>query len=166
VQTLKEENIEGPDVERTYFTAAGKKIVYGLPKGCRLSTGDGFLLLPQDSAADWEIHVDRSPFTPAMDLAQDVLKYRDSAAEGTPRGATQVQVEQPVMNPYPYNGWKSLGFTWTYSCYGRSMVRTVSYVNLEVGVQVMVTTLATKANAENAGKIARRFMSSWWVKGD
>jgi len=71
-----------------------------------------------------------------------------------------------MMNPYPYNGWKSLGFTWNYAYYGRPMVRTVSYINLEVGVQVMVTTLSSKANAGKAAKLGRQFMSSWWVKGD
>lgn len=164
VHQLKEENVEGPDVERTYFMAAGNRIIFGQPEGCRLS-GDGasLLILPTDAGFQGEIHVRQSPFTPESDLAADVLKYRDAASKDMPEGATNVEVQQPVMNPYPYNGWKSLGFTWTYSSYGRSMIRTVSYINLEVGVQVVVTTLAVKSDAKKVDEITRQFMRSWWV---
>jgi hypothetical protein len=164
VRTVKEENVEGPDVGRTYFMAGGKRIAFGMPKNCRLSTsGSGFLILLADAGLDGEIHITRSPFTPESDLAADALKYRDAATQGMPGGAANVEVRPPMMDPYPYNGWKSLGFTWTYTSYGRPMVRTVSYVNLEVGVQLVVTTLAAKGDAEKVGKIARQFMSSWWV---
>lgn len=165
VHRLKEPNVEGPDVERTYFFAAGKRIVFGLPKECRSTINDnGFLLLP--NGLDGEIQVSRSSFKPDFDLAENALAYRDAAAKGTPKGANQLEVQQPVLNPYPYNGWKSLGFTWTYSIAGRPMTRTVSYINLEVGVQVRVTTLAVKNDSEQLNKIARQFMSGWWVMGD
>ena len=83
-----------------------------------------------------------------------------------PQGAIHVEVQQPVLNPYPFNGWKSIGFTWTYSRYGQQMVRTVSYINLEIGTQIVVTTLAGINRAEKVDKIARQFMSSWWVMSD
>ncbi len=165
VHRLKEPNVEGPDVERTYFLAAGKRIVFGLPKECRVTINDnGFLLLP--NGLDGEIQVGRSAFTADFDLAKNALTYREAAAKGTPKGANQLEVQQPVLNPFPYNGWKSLGFTWTYSIAGRPMTRTVSYINLEVGVQVMVTTLAVKKDAEQVDKISKQFLSSWWVMGD
>jgi len=164
VHRLNEPNVEGPDVERTYFLAAGKRIVFGQPKDCHFTFNDaGFLILP--TGLDGEIQVSRSTFTPESDLAENALKYRESAAKGTPKGATQPEVQQPVMNPYPYNGWKSLGFVWTYALSGRPMTRTVNYINLEVGVQVVVTTLAAKNDAEAVNKIARQFMSGWWVMG-
>lgn len=163
---MKEENVEGPDVERTYFLAGSKRIVFGQPKGCTLTSAGGHLLiLLTDTGLDGEIHVDRSAFTPESDLARDALLYRAAAAKDMPNGATGVEVQQPVMNPYPYNGWKSLGFTWTYASSGRSMVRTVSYINLEIGTQIVVTTLSSKKDAEQVNKIARQFMSSWWVMG-
>ncbi|MDR3402835.1 MAG: hypothetical protein P4L99_10095 [Chthoniobacter sp.] len=165
--TLKEENVEGPDVARTYITAGAKRIVVGAPKDCRLTTdGGGMLILLADAGLDGEIHVRRSPFTPELDLAQNALQYRDAASQANPKDATNLEVLPPVMNPYPYNGWKSLGFTFTYSAYGRSTVRTVSYINLEFGAQIVVTTLSTKRDAEKVEKIARQFMSSWWVMGD
>jgi hypothetical protein len=80
-----------------------------------------------------------------------------------PGGATNIQVAQPVMNPYPFNGWKSLGFTWTYGLYGRPMVRTVSYLNLDGGVQVIITTVASQKSAEKIDKMAKQFIASWWV---
>jgi hypothetical protein len=164
IHRLKETNVEGPDVERTYFLAGGKRVVFGEPKDCRFTVNDGgILILP--ASLDGEIRVTRSTFTPEFDLAENALKYRDAAAKNTPRGATQIVVQQPVMNPYPYNGWKSLGFVWTYAFSGRPMTRTVSYINLEVGVQVMVTTLATVNHAEPVNKIAKQFMSAWWVMG-
>jgi hypothetical protein len=164
VHTVKEENVEGPDVGRTYFMAGGKRIVFAMPKDCRLSTsGGGFLILLADAGLDGEIHINRSPFTPESDLAAGALKYRDAASQGMPGGAANVEVQPPKMDPYPFNGWKSLGFTWNYTSYGRSMVRTVSYINLEVGVQLVVTTLAATSDAEKVGKITRQFMSSWWV---
>jgi hypothetical protein len=171
VRTLREENVEGPDVERTYFMAAGKRIAFGIPKGCLLKNEDGGLLISpavvgidgKIGRLDGEIHVSRSTFTPEWDLTADALKYRDAAAKEVPRGATEIKVQQPVLNAYPYNGWKSLAFTWTYSLYGRSMVRTVSYINLEIGVQIMVTTLAVENDAQPVDKIAKQFMSSWWV---
>ena len=164
VHTLKEENVEGPDVERTYFMADARRIVFGKPKGCRLSIeGGGLLILPTDPGLDGEIRVGRSSFTPESDLAQDVLQYREAAAKGIPAGATRVEVKQPLMDTYPYNGWRSLGFTWTYVFSGRPMVRTVSYINLELGIQITVTTVAVAKDTEGVQKIARQFMSSWWV---
>ena len=166
VHQLREENAEGPDMERTYFMAAGRRIVFGTPKGCRLTQdGGGLLILLADTGLDGEIHVNRSSFTPESDLAANALIYRAAASQGVPKGATNIEVKPPMMDLYPYNGWKSLGFTWTYSISGRSMVRTVSYINLKIGVQIIVTTLAEKSNAEKVGKIARDFMSSWWVMG-
>ncbi|MEP6668424.1 MAG: hypothetical protein ABJF10_04685 [Chthoniobacter sp.] len=166
VQHLREENVEGPNVERTYFMAAGKRVVFGLPKGCQLSAGDGFLLLPTEAGLDGEIRVSRSSFTPETDLAAEALTYRDAATQGLPKDATHVEAKPPVMNTYPYNGWKSMGFSWTYSAYGKPMVRTVSYINLQVGVQIVVTTLAVQSDAEKVNKLARQFISSWWVMGD
>jgi hypothetical protein len=164
VLKLKQENVEGPDVERTYFAAGAKRIVFGIPKGCRLSMKDGgLLILLMDAGLDGEILVKQSTFTPEMALAANALKYREAAAKEMPQGAAQVEVQQPVMNPYPYNGWTSLGFTWSYASSGRPMVRTVSYINLEIGVQIVVTTLAVKNDAEKVDKIAKQFMSSWWV---
>lgn len=166
VNKLLEENAEGPNVERTYFSAGSKKIVFGLPKDCRLSpAGDHLTILLTDTGLDGEIHVARSPFSKEMDLAAEALKYREAAAKDLPGGATNIEVQQPVLNPYPFNGWKSLGFTWTYSSSGRSMVRTVSFINLEFGTQIMVTTLSVKKDSEKVSKLARDFMGSWWVKG-
>lgn len=161
-----EENVEGPDVERTYILADGKRIVFGQPKDCRI-TGDGnrLLILLTDAGLDGEISVTRSLFTPESDLAKDALVYRAAGASTMPRGAAGVEVQTPVLNPYPYNGWKSLGFAWNYVSGGRSMVRTVSYINLEVGAQIVVTTLASKKDAEKVEAIAKQFMSSWWVMG-
>lgn len=167
VLKLKQENVEGPDVERTYFAAGSKRIVFGIPKGCRLSMKDGgLLILLMDAGLDGEIHVKQSTFTPESGLAQNALKYREAGSKEMPQGATQIEVQQPVLNPYPYNGWASLGFTWNYTSSGRPMVRTVSYINLEIGVQIVVTTLAVKSDAEKVDKIARQFMSSWWVMDD
>ena len=164
VLKLKQENVEGPDVERTYFAAGAKRIVFGIPKGCRLSMKDGgLLILLMDAGLDGEILVKHSPFTPETGLAANALKYREAAAKEMPQGAAQIEVQQPVMNPYPYNGWTSLGFSWSYASSGRPMVRTVSYINLEIGVQIAVTTLAVKSDAEKVDKIARQFLSSWWV---
>lgn len=166
VHKLLEENVEGPNVERTYFAAGQKRIVFGQPKGCRLSSsGNQLLILLTDAGLDGEIHVDRSPFTPDFDLAAGALKYRETATRDMPNGATHVEVQQPVMNVFPFNGWKSLGFTWTYVSSGRPMVRTVSYINLEIGTQIVVTTLAAKSDADQVSKLTRQFMSSWWVKG-
>ncbi len=75
-------------------------------------------------------------------------------------------MQQPVLDPYPYNGWKSLGFTWTYELFGRRMMRTVSYINLEIGTQLELTTIAEQKYAETVGKIAKDFMSSWWLMDD
>lgn len=160
---ILETNVEGPDVERTYFTAGDKRIAFGTPKGWRLSVGNGFLLLPGDGSVDGEIHVTRSPFTPETDLTTNALQYRDSATRDLPSGAENAQVQAPVLNSYPYNGWKSLGFTWTYVTQGRAMVRTVHFINLEIGAQVMITTLAARQDADKVDKIAHQFMGSWWV---
>jgi len=164
---LMETNVEGPDVERTYFTIGDNRVIFGLPKGWRLSVGDGFLLLPEEGTVDGEIHVTRSPFAPDFDLATNALKYREAAAQGMPQGAGKEQPRPPLMDPYPFNGWKSLGFVWNYGGQGRMMVRTVNYINLEakLGVQVMVTTLASKQDSPKVEKAAKEFMASWWVKG-
>lgn len=160
---IMETNVEGPDVERTYFTAGDKRIAFGTPKGWRLSVSNGFLLLPVDGSVDGEIHVTHSPFTAETDLTTNALQYRESATRDMPPGAENTQVQAPVLNSYPYNGWKSLGFTWTYAAQGRAMVRTVHFINLDIGAQVMVTTLAARQDAEKVDKVAHQFMSSWWV---
>jgi hypothetical protein len=166
VHTLREENVEGPDVERTYFTVGSQRIVFGQPRNCRLNLESGDLVVLLTGAGlDGEIRVSRSSFTSESDLAGEALKYRDAASASMPRDATTIEAQPPVLNPYPYNGWKSLGFTWTYSFSGRPMTKTVSYINLETGVQIVVTTVAAKKDAEKVGKIAREFMSSWWVMG-
>lgn len=165
IHKVTEDNVEGPNVERTYFTVGEKRIAFGLPKGWRITVNDGFLLLPEERGIDGEIHVTRSTFTPDYDLAANALKYRESASQSAPRGAENEEVQPPVMNPYAYNNWKSLGFTWTYSMNGRAMVRTVSYINLDVGGQVIVTTLAAKQDAEKVDQAAKQFMGSWWAMG-
>lgn len=159
-------NPEGPEFARTYFMIGPKRIAIGIPKAVRLSVGDGFILLPSDDSFDGEIHIVRSPFDIDFDLAQNVLKYREAGERGIPRGATEVEVQQPVMNPYPFNGWKSLGFTWTYSSFGRPMVRTVNYINHDLGVQILVTTLAAKKDAEKVDKLAKQFVGTWWIMPD
>ncbi|HSI10615.1 MAG TPA: hypothetical protein VK961_01165 [Chthoniobacter sp.] len=156
-------NPEGPEFARTYFMAGSKRIAIGVPKGVRLSVGDGFILLPVDDSFDGEIHVTRSSFGIDFDLAQNVLKYRETGAREMPQGATDIQVQQPVMDPYPFNGWKSLGFTWTYTSFGRPMVRSVNYINLDLGAQIVVTTLAVKNDAAKVDKIAKQFLGTWWV---
>jgi hypothetical protein len=163
ITRITENNVEGPDVERTYFTAGDKRIVFGTPHGWRLSAGNGFLLLPTDGSVDGEVHVTKSAFTSDVELTTNALQYRDSATRDMPQGAENAQVQAPVLNSYPYNGWKSIGFTWTYSVQGRAMVRTVNFINLEFGAQVMVTTLAAKQDADKVDKVAHQFMGSWWV---
>ncbi len=160
----EESNVEGPDVRRTYFSIGAKRMAFGVPKGCRLSSDEGgFVLLPPRNSLDGEIRIGRSDFTPDFDLAANALKYRDAASADIPKGATNVSVEQPVLNVFPYNGWRSLRFTWSYSLYGRPLVRTVTFLNLEIGVQMVVTTVAAKTDAEKISEIARQFMRSWWV---
>jgi hypothetical protein len=161
-----ESNSEGPDSDRTYFVAAGKRIAFGVPKGCQISGGDSLLLLLNDLGLDGEVNVKRSSFTPDVDLAQNAIKFREAAEQGLPREATEVEALAPVMNPFPFNGWKSLGFAWSYSAFGHSQVRSVSYINLEVGVQIVVTTISAKGDAAKVEKIARQFLASWWVMGD
>lgn len=161
-----ESGSEGPDAERTYFVAAGKRIALGVPKGCQLSGGDGLLLLLTDTGLDGEIHVKRSPFTPDLNLAENALQYRATAQKDLPEDAAVLQPSPPVMNPYPFNGWKSIGFTWSFSAFGRSQVRTVNYINLEMGVQIVVTTISAKSDAEKVDKIAKQFLASWWVMSD
>lgn len=163
-----EENVEGPDVERTYFTVGAKRVAYGMPKGCRFSVdGSGFTLTPTEIGLEGVIHVGRSPFTPDVSLAENALTYRDAAAGSVPHGAVDVELQPPVVDPFPYNGWKSLGFAWNYTFYGRSLHKSVSYINLEVGVQIMVTMESTQAGADAVDKKARQFLSSWWVmKGE
>lgn len=156
-------NPEGPEFARTYFMAGGKRVALGVPKGVRLSAGDGFILLPVENSFDGEVHVTRSSFGTDFDLAKNALDYREAGAREMPKGATEVEVQQPVLDSYPFNGWKSLGFTWTYSSFGRPMVRTVNYINLDVGVQIVVTTLAGKKDAEKVDKIAKQFIGTWWV---
>lgn len=165
VQKLIEENVEGPDVERSFFTAGNKRIIFGQPKDCTINTHtDGLVILLSKAGLDGEIHVSRSPFSPELDLAKNALQYRDAAAAAMPAGATAVEADPPLANTYPYNGWKSVGFTWKFSLYGRPMVRSVSYINLEVGAQVVVTTLANQRDDQKVREIAQQFMSSWWVK--
>lgn len=167
VYPLKEENVEGPDVERTYFKAGSKRIVFGQPAGTYFRIqGSGLTVLFEDGKVTGEIHIGRSPFTSEFPLAENALKYREAGAKGTPAGASNIQVQQPVLDPYPYNGWKSLGFTWTYELFGRRMMRTVSYINLEIGTQLELTTIAEQKYAETVGKIAKDFMSSWWLMDD
>lgn len=164
VHHLREANAEGPDVARTYFLAKGRRIVFAKPPGCHFGRDEGGLvILLTESDLDGEIHVGESPFTPETDLAANALQYREAASKSMPRGAERVEVQPPLLNPYPYNGWKSLGFTWSYTSAGRGMVRTTSYINLEIGLQIVVTTLAARADAEKVAKIAQQFMSSWWV---
>ena len=164
LQTLKEENVEGPDVERTYFTVGADRIAIGKPQGCQVRVEENSLVLVLTGLGlDGEIRISQSPFTSDFDLAQNALKYRDSGASTIPRGSERIEVQSPVMNLYPFNGWKSLGFTWTYSFRGRAMNRTVGYINLEVGAQVVVTTLASRADAEKVEATAKQFISSWWV---
>jgi hypothetical protein len=166
LQTLKEENVEGPDVERTYFTVGADKISVAPPNGCQMRVEDDSLVLILSGLnLDGEIKITQSPFSPGFELTRNALKYRDDGAAALPRGAEQIQVEQPVLNPYPFNGWKSLGFTWNYAFRGRPMLRSVAYMNLEVGAQVVVTTLASKADASKVEAIAKQFIGSWWVMG-
>jgi hypothetical protein len=165
LHTLKETNVEGPDVERTYFTIGKKRIVIGQPKGCRFKIENAnLILILTDAGLDGEIHVSRSAFTPELDLVANALQYRDAAVKSIPKGASEIVPQPPILNFYPYNGWKSIGLKSTYSLYGRSMTRTVTYVNLEVGAQVVVTMLAANKDTEKVEKLAQQFMSSWWVK--
>jgi hypothetical protein len=165
LHTLKETNVEGPDVERTYFTIGKKRIVIGQPKGCRFKNENGNLVLVlSDAGLDGEIQVSRSAFTPELDFVASALQYRDAVAKSVPKGASEIVTAPPILNFYPYNGWKSIGIKSTYSLIGRPMTRTVGYVNLEVGAQVTVTTLAASKDAEKVEKLAQQFMSSWWVK--
>jgi hypothetical protein len=159
-------NPEGPEFARSYFTAGNQRIAFGLPKGVRLSVGDGFILVPVEGSFDGEIHVNRSPFGTDFDLAENALKYREAGAREIPKGATDVQVQQPALDTYPFNGWKSIGFTWTYTSFGRPMVRTVNYINLDVGAQIIVTTLAAKKDAEKVDKAAKQFIGTWWMMPD
>jgi hypothetical protein len=165
LHTLKETNVEGPDVERTYFTIGSKRIVIGQPKGCRFKNENGNLVLVlSDAGLDGEIQVSRSAFTPELEFVANALQYRDAVAKSIPKGASEIVTHPPSLNFYPYNGWKSIGIKSTYSLIGRSMTRTVGYVNLEVGAQLAVTTLAANKDTEKVEKLAQQFMSSWWVK--
>ncbi len=164
LRTWDDANSEGPNVKRTFFTVGKKRIAVGLPKGCRFNaTEDKLALVLLDADVDGEIYVTASPFSPDVDLATNALKYRDAAQADLPRGASGVATFPPQMNVYSYNGWKSLGFTWTYVLIGRSSIRTITYLNLDVGAQVVVTTLAAGKDTEKVAKIAQQFVSSWWV---
>jgi hypothetical protein len=165
VHHLNEENVEGPNVERTYFMAGGKRLIFGQPKGKMIIDANGLDIQLKDEGLNGEIQINRSPLTPEVDLVQNALQYREAATLGLPKGATRVELLQPVMDPYPFNGWKSLGFVWNYAFFGQPMKRTVNYVNLNVGVQLVVTTLASKEDTEKVERIAQQFLASWWVKG-
>jgi len=162
VQKVMETPAEGPDVERSFFLIGPKRVAFGVPKGCHLQVGDGFTLKPEDGS-DGEIQVTRSPFTREMNFASEAVRYHDFAAREVPQGVEGENPAVPVMDTYPFNGWKSMGFTWSYSLYGRSVVRSVSFINVDLGVQVMVTTTASKKDAPNIEKLAAQFLSSWWV---
>ena len=124
------------------------------------------MLLPTEDSFDGEVHITQSPFAVDYDLVQNALAYREAAERDLPKGATDVVANPPVLDTYPFNGWKSQGFSWTYSSFGRPMVRTVNYINLNLGVQIIVTTLARKSDAEKVDKAAKQFIGSWWVMPD
>lgn len=163
VHKLEEENVEGPNLVRTYFTVGDQRMVFGVPKGCRLTAGNEFVLVPTDPSLEGEIHVRRSPFTPELSFVDGAAKYGEAVAGQIPQGAKDADVRAPVANPYPVNGWQSLGFVCTYTFYGRSFQRTVSYINLDGGAQVVVTTEGSPASAEKIEKMAHSFIGSWWV---
>lgn len=164
VNETVEESVEGPDVKRTYFTVGDQRVAFGVPPGCHLNTGgDGFVLTFTETGLDGEVRVSRSSFKPEFDLATNVAKYRDAAFDKVPKGATQVEEQKVEEEPFPYNGWKSLGFIWNYALYGRLVRQSVSYVNLESGAQAVVTTLAARSDADRAENAARQFLGSWYV---
>lgn len=162
VRKFVETPAEGPDVERTYFLVGYKRVAFGMPRNCRLLGGEDFRLTPEDGS-DSEIQVTRSVFTPESNFAKEAVRYHDVAVRGLPQEVEGENPTAPVMDPYPFNGWKSMGFTWSYSLYGRSVVRNVSFINLDLGVQIMVTTVASKSDAPKIEKLAKQFLSSWWV---
>jgi hypothetical protein len=166
VRKILEENVEGPAVPRTYFLCGRKRIVFGLPKGVRLSEGAASAtLLLTDAGADGEVQVSRSPFTPETDFGVMKEKYQEAGAAEIPAGAADVQLRGIEESPYPYNGWSSMGFTWNYSFYGRPMTKTVSFINLEIGIQVKVSTSAVSKDEVKVLDLAKDFMRSWWVMG-
>ena len=162
VHKVLETPAEGPDVERTYFLVGSKRVAFAVPRDCHFQSSDGFALTP-DGDSDAEIHVTRSPLTLDANFATEAVRYHEVAAAGLPPGVEGEKPAAPVMDTYPFNGWKSMEFTWSYSLYGRSVVRSVTFINLESGVQVMVTTVAAKNEAAKIEKLARQFLSSWWV---
>ncbi len=163
VHKLEEENVEGPNVVRSYFTVGDRWMIFGVPKGCRLTADGEFMLVPTDPGVDGEIHVRRSPFPSELDLTDNAAKYGNAVSGQIPEGAQDIEVQPPQVDPYPFNGWHSLGFTCTYTFYGRSFCRTVSYINLDEGVQVVVTGESSPASAEKIGKMAHSFIGSWWT---
>lgn len=167
LRKLSEANVEGPDVERTYFTIGAARVFIGIPKGCEARLEDGSLvLLMKNPNLDGEVRVSRSPFATDVDMVSNALTYRDADPNRAPKGATDPLPESPALNPYPYNGWKSIGFATNYSLYGKSMRRTVAYLNLDAGAQIVVTTVAAKDISEKVEKVARQFIASWWVKAE
>ena len=159
-----EESVEGPDVKRTYFTVGDQRMAFGVPPGCHLNTGgDGFVLTFTGTGLDGEVRVNHSSFKPEFDLATNVAKYHQAAFDKVPKGATQVEEQKVEEEPFPYNGWKSLGFVWNYALYGRLMRQSVSYVNLESGAQAVVITLAAQSDADKVENSSRQFLGSWYV---
>src|SRR5690349_9537990 len=96
LQTLTEENVEGPDVERTFFRIGADRIAIGKPHGTQIRVEDNSLVLVLTGLGlDGEIHIAQSPFTPSFDLVQNVLKYRDAGASTIARGSEQIEVQTP-----------------------------------------------------------------------
>lgn len=146
-----------------YFLEGSTKIGITLDQETTVATDGGGVVFRFPKVPDASFRVATSPLTPdeTMNEPASLERYRASALNVVPAGATDVKVLEETINPLPINRWKSYAFSVSYRVGANLTNLGVTFVNVNATSQLMLVTSSASRNFAEAADRSFQIIRSW-----
>ncbi len=133
-----------------------------LPRGWRTTADSNSITSVPPDVSGAVIRIEKSALTPDTlfrDAGLDV--YRQRVLSGIPERAVNTRIVAEKANPLPIFGWKDYEFTVVYDFFGRTLRRSVVFVDLNSKEQILMTVSAEQSDFDKIYSQGLTLMQSW-----
>jgi hypothetical protein len=152
---------EGPPMKRYYFEADSKRLSFRIDGKMSLSGNSDTVGFGFGDLKNATMKISRSQTNPSIPFDEkNIHFYRNTARTFLAADATNVQAEEEKPNAISINGWTSHQFVYSYTFFGLSYRRSITFLNYSDTEQFIVDVTATADDYEKTYTRGYRVLNS------
>ena len=133
-----------------------------LPKGWITTANVDSITSVSPDASGAVIRIEKSVLLPDTQFRDAGLEvYRRRVLSGIPEGAVNIRIVAEKADPLPVFGWKDYAFTVAYDFFGRTLRRSVVFININPKQQISMIVNAEQSDFDKVYGQGLTLMQSW-----